>query len=159
VERADIAGLTNALREAFVAAGKDVEEKRTVTGSAFFTSGHAIGQYEVRANVVRARLWLGDKERKSVETRPTFDPSSGWLHVVSNDDVAFVRGLAPAAYKGAASGAAGAAPPAPRVPAAAPAAPWKVEPAVAEPKSVAATGVTATGEKKKGAVRRPSSST
>ena len=47
---------------------------------------HAIGQFETRANVLRARLWLLDKERQKLEARPTFDADSGWLHVVSEED-------------------------------------------------------------------------
>ena len=81
MERADIAGLSNALREAFLAAGKDIEERKIATGSAFFTAGRAIGQYETRANALRARIWLGDKDRQKLESRPTYDADSGWLLV------------------------------------------------------------------------------
>ena len=147
--------MTNALREAFLAAGNDIEEKRTATGSAFFTDGHAIGQYETRANVLRARLWLPDKERAKLEARPTYDADSGWLHVVSDEDVAFVRGLIPSAQRSAASGAG--APSAPRHPAGS-VSPWTVEPA-AERRRVtsAAAASEKNGEKKKSAAaRRPS---
>jgi hypothetical protein len=153
VERADIAGMSNALREAFLAAGKDIEEKRTATGSAFFTAGHAIGQYETRANVLRSRLWLADKERAKVESRPTFDADSGWLHVVSEEDVAFLRGLVQIAYKSASS--ATAAPSAPRQPIGTPA-PWTVEMSERKRVAPAASPADKTVEKKKSAaLRRP----
>lgn len=113
MDRADVAALANALREAFLAAGKDMRERKTVTGQAFLLGGHAVGQIDVRANVVRARLWLPEKERQRFESRPTFDPESGWLHVVSDDDVGFLRTLLPVACRTAASGGE-AAPPAPR---------------------------------------------
>ena len=96
--------MENALREAFVAAGRDMKERRTVTGRAFLVGGRAVGQYEERAGLLRARLWLADKERATFEARPTFDRDSGWLHVVSDDDVRFVNGLIPAAYRAASSG-------------------------------------------------------
>ena len=147
--------MSNALREAFVAAGKDIEEKRTATGSAFFTGGHAIGQYETRANVLRARLWLPDKERSKLEARPTYDPDSGWLHVVSDEDVAFLRGLLPSALRSGASGSG--APSSPRRPAGS-VAPWTVEaPTERRRVSAAASGSDKTAEKKKSAApRRPS---
>ena len=147
--------MSNALREVFLAAGKDIEEKRTATGSAFFTAGHAIGQYETRANVLRSRLWLADKERAKVESRPTFDADSGWLHVVSDEDVAFLRGLVTVAYQSASSGGATAAPSAPRQPLGTPA-PWTVE--MSERKRVAAAAapeVKPVDKKKSAAMRRP----
>jgi len=116
VERADIAAMVNAMREAFLAAGPNVREKRTVAGHAFLVDGRALGQIQRRANALRARLWLPDKERGVLEARPTFDRDSGWLFVVSDEDVRFVRGLAPVAFKAALSGAAGATPPSPRAP-------------------------------------------
>jgi hypothetical protein len=157
VERADIAGMVNALRESFLAAGKDIEEKRTATGSAFFTAGHAVGQYETRANVLRARLWLADKDRQKLEARPTFDADSGWLHVVSDEDVTFVRGLVATAYRSAASGSANAVPSSPRRPAGG--APWTVGTAEPERKRVTPTleADTQVGEKKRSASRRPPS--
>ncbi len=112
MDRADVAALANALREAFLAGGKDMRERKTVTGQAFLLGGHAVGQIDVRANVVRARLWLPQKERERFETRPTFDGESGWLHVVSDEDVEFVRALVPVASRAAATGGK-AAPPAP----------------------------------------------
>jgi hypothetical protein len=157
MERADIAGLTNALREAFLAAGKGLEEKRQVTGSAFFVHGHAIGQFELRAGALRARLWLADRDRRTLEARPTFDADSGWLHVVSDEDVAFVRGLIPAASRAASSGNVAVAPSSPRPPATAPAH-WTVDAGPAEKRKVGAVDETAKpGEKKKSASRRPPS--
>ncbi len=144
--------MSNALREAFLAAGKDIEEKRTVTGSAFLTAGRAVGQFETRANVLRVRLWLADKERRAFEGRPTFDADSGWLHVVSDEDVGFVRGLVTAAHRAAVSGSA-AAPSAPRP---AGAAAWTTEPSASEHRRVTApTEAEKPVEKKKGAYRRP----
>lgn len=96
--------MENTLREAFLAAGRDVRERRTVTGRAFLHDGRAVGQFEERSGGLRVRLWLADKERALFEGRPTFDRESGWLHVVSDDDVKFVAGLVPAAYKAASSG-------------------------------------------------------
>ncbi|MBM4433668.1 MAG: hypothetical protein FJ028_00885 [Chloroflexi bacterium] len=96
--------IENTLREAFVAAGSDVRERRTVSGRAFPVDGRALGQFEERAGVLRVRPWLGDRERASFEGRPTFDRESGWLHLVSDDDVRFVAGLVPAAYEAASSG-------------------------------------------------------
>ena len=104
VERADLATMENTLREAFRAAGGDVRERRTVTGRAFLVGGRAIGQFEERSGGLRVRLWLADRERMTFEGRPTFDRESGWLHVVSDQDVKFVAGLVPAAYKAATSG-------------------------------------------------------
>jgi hypothetical protein len=154
MDRADIAGMSNALREAFLAAGNEIEEKRTATGSAFFTGGHAIGQFETRSTLLRARLWLTDKERQKLEARPTFDGDSGWLHVVSDQDVAFLRGLLAGAYRSASSGTA--APSAPR-PAAGAVAPWTVA-APSERRRVTPPVVAdKLGEKKKGAPRRPPS--
>ena len=147
--------MSNAVREAFLAAGKDIEEKRTATGSAFFIAGHAIGQYETRASVLRARLWLADKERAKLESRPTFDADSGWLHVVSDEDVALLRGLVTVAYRSASSGGATAAPSAPRQPLGTPA-PWTVE--MSERKRVApaaSTTVKSVEKKKSAALRRP----
>src|SRR5262245_45498445 len=150
--------MSNALRESFLEAGTNVEEKRTATGSAFFAGGHAIGQFETRANVLRARLWLADKDRQKLEARPTFDPDSGWLHVVSDEDVAFVRGLIANAYRSATTGGAGASPSAPKQPAGA-VAPWTVEPGAVARRRVSAAPVSTDGslEKKKSAApRRPS---
>jgi hypothetical protein len=104
MDRADAATMTNSMREAFLASGRDVAERKTVTGNAFLVSGRAIGQFEERAGLLRVRLWLGDKERAAFEGRPTFDRDSGWLHVISDDDVRFVCGLAPVAYRAAVSG-------------------------------------------------------
>ena len=166
MERADIVGMSNALREAFLAAGKAVEEKRTAMGSAFFMQGHAIGQFETRASTLRVRLWLPDKDRRTFESRPTFDADNGWLHVVSDEDVAFVRTAIATSYRIAAKGDPGAAPSGPRSPVATP---WTVGPperrrvasaAMAERKRVApAAPEERPEEKKKGASRRPSSST
>lgn len=113
MDRADVAALANALREAFLAGGEDMRERKTVTGQAFLLSGRAVGQIDVRANVVRARLWLPERDRQRFEARPTFDPESGWIHVVSREDVEFVRKLVPVACRAAAAGT-DAAPPAPR---------------------------------------------
>jgi len=96
--------MENKLREAFVAVGRDVRERKTVSGRAFLIDGRAVGQFEERGGVLRARLWLGDKERATFESRATFDRESGWLHVVSDDDVRFIASLVPAAYKAASSG-------------------------------------------------------
>ena len=154
MERVDIAGMGNALREAFRAAGKDIEEKRTAMGSAFFARGHAIGQFETRANVLRARLWLADKERSKLEARPTYDPDSGWLHVVSDEDVAFVRTLVPSALRSAASGSGN--PSSPRQPLDA-ATPWTVEPTERRTRATTAASSDKAPEKKKSAApRRPS---
>jgi hypothetical protein len=113
VDRADVAALTAALSEAFLAAGNDIRERRTVTGSAFLVDGRVLGQIDVRSSVVRVRLWLPEKDRRTFETRPTFDPESGWLHVVSEDDIRSVRSLLPVASRAAASGS-DTAPPSPR---------------------------------------------
>lgn len=155
MERADIAGMSNALRESFLAAGKDIEEKRTATGNAFFTAGHAIGQYESRANVLRVRLWLPDKDRAKLEARPTFDADSGWLHVVSDEDVAFLRGLVATAYRSATSGGASAAPSAPRRPVDATA--RTVQSAERGRVTSSMSATESVVEKKKGASRRPPS--
>ena len=104
MDRANVATMSNAMREAFLGAGRDVAERRTVTGNAFLVSGRALGQFEERAGTLRVRLWLGDKERATFESRPTFDRDSGWLYVISDDDVTFVCGLAPAAYRAGSSG-------------------------------------------------------
>lgn len=96
--------MMNTLREAFLAADREVNERRTVAGHAFLMGGRAVGQFEARANMLRARLWLADKERAVFEARPTFDRDSGWLHLVSDDDVRFVCSLVPAAFKAASSG-------------------------------------------------------
>jgi hypothetical protein len=104
VGRADLIAMENTLREAFVAAGRDVRERGTVTGRAFLFDGRAVGQYEKRSGGLRVRLWLGEKERATFEARPTFDRESGWLHVISDEDVKFVARLIPAAYKAASSG-------------------------------------------------------
>lgn len=99
MERADVVSLVNSLREAFLAAGADVREKPTVTGGAFLVDGRALGRVDVRVSTVRVRLWLPERERRSFEARPTFDPESGWLHVVSEEDVTFTRGLIDLAYR------------------------------------------------------------
>jgi hypothetical protein len=151
MDRADIAGMTSALREAFLTAGKEIEEKRTATGSAFFTAGHAIGQFETRASALRARLWLTDKERQKLEARPTFDGDSGWLHVVSDEDVAFLRSLLGSAYRAASTG--NAAPSAPRP--AGPGAPWTVGAPSERKRLTPSAEAVQPGEKKKGASRRP----
>ena len=96
--------MMNTLRQAFLASSDEVNERRTVAGHAFLAGGRAVGQFEARANMLRARLWLADKDRAVFESRPTFDRESGWLHVVSDDDVRFVCGLVPAALKAASSG-------------------------------------------------------
>lgn len=114
MERADIATMANALREALLASGPDVRERRTVTGQAFLLSGRPIGQIDHRPNTLRARLWVAERERRLFEARPTYDAESGWLHVVSDDDVAVVAKLAPAAYRAVSSGTASATPSAPR---------------------------------------------
>ncbi len=143
MDRADVATLSNTMREAFLGSGRDVAERKTVTGNAFLVSGRAIGQFEERAGTLRVRLWLADKERAAFEGRPTFDRDSGWLHVISDEDVTFVTGLAAAAYRAAASGKA--APPSAR--------------SVEMPSSEMPARVPPGGseEKKKGAVRRPPS--
>jgi hypothetical protein len=141
MDRADVATLSNTMREAFLGSGRDVAERKTVTGNAFLVSGRAIGQFEERGGTLRVRLWLGDKERAAFEGRPTFDRDSGWLHVISDEDVKFVCGLAAAAYRAAASGKA--APPSAR----------SVElPSSEMPARVPPEG---SEEKKKGAPRRP----
>jgi hypothetical protein len=104
MDRADAATMTNAMREAFLGAGRDVRERKTVSGNAFLVAGRAVGQFQERGGSLRVRLWLMEKERAAFEARPTFDRESGWLHVVSDDDVRFVVGLVPAAYRAAASG-------------------------------------------------------
>ena len=141
MDRAAIAVMSDRLREVFLRAGADVQERKTVTGLAFLVNGRAIGQFEERAGGLRARLWLTDKDRATFEKRPTFDHESGWLHVVSDGDVTFIAGLVASAYKGAASGKA--APPSARV---------------AELPTTEDT-VMAEEEKKKGASRRPSART
>lgn len=104
VERADIATMMNGLREAFLASGREIRERGTVAGTAFLVGGRAVGQYEARGGMLRVRLWLTDTERATFEARPTFDRESGWLHVVSNEDVKFVSSLVPAAYRAASAG-------------------------------------------------------
>lgn len=113
--------MASALRDALASSGTDVTEKRTGTGRAFLVAGRALGQLDETALGVRVRLWLPEKERRAVERRPTFDTDSGWLHVVSDDDVAFVRGLLPVAYRAAATGEFGTAPTGRTEPAPAPA--------------------------------------
>ncbi len=81
-----------------------LRERGTVAGTAFLVGGRAVGQFEARGGLLRARLWLTEKERASFEARPTFDRESGWLHVVSNEDVKFVSSLVPAAYRAASGG-------------------------------------------------------
>jgi len=98
--------MANELREAFLSGGPDITEKRTVTGEAFFVAGHALGQVERKPNSLRVRLWLADKERKAFEGRPTFDADSGWLHIVSKEDIGFIRSLIPGAHKAALRGSA-----------------------------------------------------
>lgn len=135
VDRADIATMTNTLREAFLGTGRDVRERRTVTGHAFLVAGRAVGQFEERAGAMRVRLWLSDKERALFEARPTFDRESGWLHVVSDEDVKFVCGLVPSAYRAAASG--------------------KASPPSASTVEMPTTAELMEEERKKGASRRP----
>jgi hypothetical protein len=120
VVRTDVAAMSSSLRDAFTSAGPEVEERRTGTGRAFLVAGRAMGQIDESPALLRVRLWLVEKDRRSVEGRPTFDSASGWLHVVSDDDVAFVRGLIPLAYRAAVAGGAGAAPTGPG------GAPWDV---------------------------------
>lgn len=108
--RTDVAAMSSRLRDAFASAGSDVDERRTGTGRAFLVSGRALAQLDDGPSLLRVRLWLLEKDRRAVEGRPTFDSGSGWLHVVSDDDVAFIRGLIPLAYRAAAKGEAGAAP-------------------------------------------------
>ena len=137
MERTDLGTMTNAMREALLGAGPDVRERPLVNGHAFLhPSGRAMGHIEERAGTLRARLWLPAKERSAFEARPTFDRQSGWIHVVSDEDVRFVSGLAPAAYRAATSGTA----------------------ALPNASTVEVTPVS-TDEKKKGAVRRPPSRT
>jgi hypothetical protein len=140
--RADIATTVNTLREAFLASGKGTHEKRTVAGHAFLVDGRAVGHIERRANAVRARLWLPDKERKAFEARPTFDRESGWLYVVSAEDVAFVREMAKVAHRAAAAGERGISPPGAS----------KVEITPATPAPAAMSGI----KKKTASPRRPS---
>ena len=137
MDRADAATMTNAMREAFLGAGQDVRERKTVSGNAFLAAGRAVGQFEERGGALRARLWLPDKERAAFEARPTFDRESGWLHVVSDDDVRFLVGLVPAAYRAASSG--------------------KGVPPSATTVEMPTTAELIREEKKKGAPRRPPS--
>ena len=138
MERADIAAMVESLREAFLASGEGVREKRTVTGRAFLLEDRAIGQIDVRAGALRTRVWLPDRERRAFGSRPTFDSDSGWLHVVSDDDVQFVRRILPLAHRAVKNGTA------------LPAGTRAVEQAAPE--------AALAGEKKRGASRRPPSS-
>lgn len=128
--------MASALRDALASCGSDVTEKRTGTGRAFLVAGRALAQLDESVLGLRVRLWLPQKERRAVERRPTFDTDSGWLHVVSDGDVAFVQSLLPVAYRAAATGEFGAAPT------------GRAERAPAQP-------VSAAPEKKEGGSRRP----
>lgn len=136
MERADIAAMAESIREAFLSAGDGIREKRTVTGRAFLVEDRAIGQTDVRAGTLRTRIWLPDKERRAFESRPTFDLDSGWLHLVSDDDIQFVRNILPVAYRAVRAG-------------------------TALPSGTRSVGpeseTAAAGEKKRGASRRPPS--
>lgn len=133
--------MTDRLREAFVSAGADVRERSLVAGRAYLhPSGRAIAQVEERAGTLRARVWLSDRERAALESRPTFDRSSGWIHLVSDDDVRFVCGLAAAAYRAATTG--------------------RASPPSASTVEIGSRGRPGEEEKKKGALpRRPPSRT
>jgi hypothetical protein len=96
--------MASELREAFASAGPKVEERRTGTGRAYLVDGRMVGQVDENPGSLRVRMWLVDKDRSSFEQRPTFDAQKGWMVVVSDDDVGFVRGLVPAAYRAAAEG-------------------------------------------------------
>ena len=96
--------MASALRDAFASAGPGVEERRTGTGRAFLVEGRALGQVDEGSGSLRVRMWLVAGDRPAVEARPTFDPQSGWMVVVSDDDVGFVRELMPSAYRAAAKG-------------------------------------------------------
>lgn len=102
--RTDIAAMASALRDAFASAGPEVEERRTGTGRAFLVGGRVIGQVDEGSGSLRVKMWLVAGDRSAVERRPTFDPRSGWMVVVSDDDVGFVRELAPGAYRAASKG-------------------------------------------------------
>lgn len=103
--------MASALRDAFASAGPDVQERRTGTGRAFLVEGRVLGQVDESSGSLRVRMWLVAGDRPAVEQRPTFDAQSGWMVVVSDDDVGFVRQLLPAAYRAAAKGEETAAPP------------------------------------------------
>ena len=96
--------MASALRDAFASAGPEVEERRTGTGRAFLVSGRVIGQVDEGSGSLRVKMWLVAGDRSAVARRPTFDPQSGWMVVVSDDDVGFVRELAPGAYRAASKG-------------------------------------------------------
>lgn len=102
--------MASALRDAFASAGPGVEERRTGTGRAFLVEGRVLGQVDEGSGSLRVRMWLVAGDRPAVEARPTFDPQSGWMVVVSDDDVGFVRELMPSAYRAAAKGEETAAP-------------------------------------------------
>jgi hypothetical protein len=102
--------MASALRDVFASAGPDIEERRTGTGRAFLVSGRVIGQVDEGSGSLRVKMWLVAGDRPAVERRPTFDPQSGWMVVVSDDDVGFVRELVPAAYRAASKGERTAAP-------------------------------------------------
>lgn len=96
--------MASALRDAFASADPKVEERRTGTGRAYLVSGRMVGQVDERSGAVRVRMWLADRDRTSFQRRPTFDEQSGWMVVVSDDDVDFVRELVPAACRAALEG-------------------------------------------------------
>ena len=102
--RTDIAAMASALRDAFASAGPKVEERRTGTGRAYLVEGRVVGQVDETPGSLRVRMWLVDKDRGVFEGRPTFDAQSGWMVVVSDEDVGFVRELVPVAYRAAAEG-------------------------------------------------------
>jgi hypothetical protein len=102
--RTDIAAMASALRDAFASAGPKVEERRTGTGRAYLVGGRVVGQVDETPGSLRVRMWLVDKDRSAFEGRPTFDARSGWMVVVSDEDVGFVRGLVPVAYRAADEG-------------------------------------------------------
>lgn len=104
MERADLETLKDTLRDALLKSGREVRERKTVAGRAFLVDGRAVGQFEERNGSLRVRLWLADEERAAFEARPTFHRESGWLLVVSDDDVTFVCGLATAAFRAASAG-------------------------------------------------------
>ena len=96
--------MASELREAFASAGPKVEERRTGTGRAYVVGGRVVGQVDETPGSLRVRMWLVDKDRSTFEGRPTFDSQSGWIVVVSDDDVAFVKKMVPDAYRAAAEG-------------------------------------------------------
>ena len=96
--------MASALRDAFASAGPEVEERRTGTGRAFLAGGRVFGHVDEGSGSLRVKMWLVAGDKAAVERRPTFDPQSGWMVVVSDDDVGFVRELAPGAYRAASKG-------------------------------------------------------